>query len=64
MAADELANVRHGAPLPVSVYDALEAGLTAIKIDEARRSRTMIDLTETWARFDAAKLGLPIATEA
>jgi predicted dehydrogenase len=64
MAADVLANVRHGAPLPVSVYDALEAGLTAIKIDEARRSRTMIDLTETWARFDAAKLGLPIATEA
>jgi predicted dehydrogenase len=41
-----------GKRLPVSVYDALEAGLTAIKIDEARRSRSVVDLTETWRQFD------------
>ena len=35
------AHMLRGAPLPVSVVDALEAGLTAIKIDEARRSRTV-----------------------
>ncbi len=54
MAADITKNLLHGDPLPVGVLDALEAGLTAIKIDEARRERKLIDLTETWARFDAA----------
>jgi predicted dehydrogenase len=46
------AHMLRGAPLPVSVVDALEAGLTAIKIDEARRSRTVVDLAETWKQFD------------
>jgi predicted dehydrogenase len=46
------AHLTKGARLPVSVVDALEAGLTAIKIDEARRSRTVVDLTESWKRFD------------
>lgn len=44
-------------PLPVSVVDALEAGLTAIKIDEARRTGQLLDLTESWRRFDAALAG-------
>jgi hypothetical protein len=39
------------------VVDALEAGLTAIKIDEARRSRTVVDLTESWKRFDQGLRG-------
>ena len=36
----------------VSVLDALEAGLTAIKIDESRRTGQVVELTDTWARFD------------
>jgi len=54
MAADVLAHMIDGRPLPVSVIDALEAGLLAIKIDEARHSRQVVGLAETWQRFDAA----------
>jgi predicted dehydrogenase len=54
MAADVLAHMSDGRPLPVSVVDALEAGLLAIKIDEARRARQVVSLVETWDRFDAA----------
>ncbi len=43
-----------GVPLPVSVVDALEAGLTAIKIDEARHAGQVLDLTDVWKRFDKA----------
>ncbi len=57
MAADVLAHLLHGAPLPVSVVDALEAGLLAIKIDEARRTRSVVNLAEVWQRFDAALAG-------
>lgn len=53
MIADIFAHLRDGTDLPVSVLDGLEAGLTAIKIDEARAHRTVIDLTESWARFDS-----------
>lgn len=42
-----------GVPLPVSIYDALEAGLTAIKLDESRKSGQIIDLGPTWERFDS-----------
>ena len=59
MVADILRYLRNEGPLPVSVYEALEAGLTAIKIDDARRSRSVIDLVETWQRFDAARAGGP-----
>ena len=59
MARDIAAHLQTGAPLPVSVVDALEAGLTAIKIDEARLRRTLLDLTETWEKFDAALAGHP-----
>ena len=53
--AEEIKNYfLHATALPVSVIDALEAGLTAIAIDEARISGTVIDLTETWEKFDAA----------
>ena len=57
MVQDLVSHLTHGAALPVSVIDALEAGLTAIKIDEARATRTLIDLAECWQRFDAARLG-------
>lgn len=54
MAADITRNLLEGEPLPVGIIDALEAGLTAIKIDEARRERKLIELGESWARFDEA----------
>lgn len=42
--------------LPVGVVDALEAGLAAIALDEARASGQMVDLTATWARLDGLEL--------
>jgi len=61
MVQDVAAHVLTGAALPVSVIDALEAGISAIKIDEARKTRRVIDLTETWQRFDAARAGETVA---
>ena len=54
MAADVARHLEHGSPLPVSVLDALEAGLTAIKIDESRKEGRVIDLTKLWTQFDEA----------
>ncbi|MEM5475511.1 Gfo/Idh/MocA family oxidoreductase [Pacificibacter sp. AS14] len=42
--------------LPVSVVDALEAGICAMALDQARESGDMLDLTELWQRFDSYKL--------
>lgn len=53
MIADIFAHLQDGHALPVSITDGLAAGLTAIKMDEARRLRQVIDLTETWRRFDS-----------
>lgn len=39
--------------LPVGVIDALEAGLVAIALDDARISGQMIDLAPMWAEFDS-----------
>jgi len=39
--------------LPVGIVDALEAGLAAMAMDEARINNTMIDMRETWAEFDS-----------
>ncbi len=38
--------------LPVGVVDALEAGLVAMALDEARVTGSMVDMTATWADFD------------
>jgi predicted dehydrogenase len=38
--------------LPVGVVDALEAGLAAMALDEARINGQIVDLTDTWAEFD------------
>jgi len=59
MAAELETHFRTGAALPVSVLDALEAGLTALKIDEARKSGQVVDLAELWARFDDYGLASP-----
>ena len=57
MAADVSNHMLHDKPLPVSVVDALEAGLLAITLDEARRTRSVIDMASIWLRFDAALHG-------
>lgn len=54
MAAEIIAHVRDGGPLPVSPLDALEAGILALSMDEARMKRTVVDLRPLWDRFDEA----------
>jgi predicted dehydrogenase len=56
MVADIAAYIDQGVPLKVTVLDALEAGLTALKMDEARVTRSVIDMTETWRKFDSYNL--------
>ena len=38
--------------LPVSILDAMEAGIAAIALDQARTTGQVVDLTETWAQLD------------
>jgi len=54
MAEDILKHMIEGVPLPVSVVDALEAGLLALTMDQAMRTKTVVDMTPIWQRFDAA----------
>ncbi|SEN48686.1 Predicted dehydrogenase [Loktanella fryxellensis] len=54
MAAEVVAHVMHAGPLPVSPLDALEAGILALSMDDARRSRQVVDLRPIWDRYDAA----------
>eukprot|EP00752_Nemacystus_decipiens_P010161 g9054.t1 len=54
MVADIVAFLRGEAvELPVGIVDALEAGLVALALDKARVSGEMVDMSETWAAFDA-----------
>jgi hypothetical protein len=39
----------------VTPYDSLEAGLTVMAIDRAMRERVMIDCTQMWEDYDAAR---------
>ncbi|KMW60717.1 Small Molecule Metabolism [Candidatus Rhodobacter oscarellae] len=62
MARDLMAHMAGHLPdLPLSCIDALEAGLTAMAMDEAMRDEKIVDMAPTWAAFDAA---LGIAEEA
>ncbi|MEF0939939.1 Gfo/Idh/MocA family protein [Rhizobium sp. BR 362] len=54
MAADLIAHVKTGAALPVSTLNALEAGILALSMDEARMKRTVVDLRPIWDQFDEA----------
>ena len=56
MAQDVILHMRDRVKLPVSVLDALECGLTALKLDEARRDRTVLDMTAVWEKFDQISL--------
>jgi predicted dehydrogenase len=60
MARDIAAHLVDGVALPVSVIEALEAGLLALTMDEARRTRSVVDMAPLWARFDAALNGTTI----
>ncbi len=42
--------------LPVSVIDCMEAGLVAMKIDESRVKKQIIDLREMWNKLDSYSL--------
>lgn len=61
MASDIFLHLTQAAPLPVNIVAALEAGLVAIKIEEARRTRRTLELAETWQRFDDALRLSPFA---
>lgn len=55
MCRDVVAYMKGGmAALPLSVKDALEAGVTALAMDRAREERRVVDLTETWNALDMA----------
>jgi predicted dehydrogenase len=41
------------AGLPVSIVDAMEAGVAALALDAARKSGQIVDLTEVWAQLDS-----------
>ncbi|WP_342076945.1 Gfo/Idh/MocA family oxidoreductase [Yoonia sp. SS1-5] len=43
--------------LPLSCIDALEAGVTAMAMDQAMAAGMVVDLADTWAAFDAALAG-------
>ena len=49
--------------LPVSVVDAIEAGISAMALDQARQSGQVVDLTETWAKLDSFNLREMVADE-
>ena len=54
MVADIVAHLNGTKPdLPVSVVDALEAGIAALAVDQARASGQVVQLADTWAQFDA-----------
>ena len=55
MALDLKGALEDDAAFPVSVGEAMEAGLTVMAIDEAAASGETVDLAPLWAEFDAAK---------
>ena len=54
MAEDILKHLIDGDALPVSVTDALEAGLLALTMDQAMRTKSVVDMTPIWQQFDVA----------
>ncbi len=54
MAQDVIDHVVSGKALPVSALDALEAGILAMSMDEARRTKAVVDLRPVWEQYDDA----------
>ncbi len=55
MMAQDINNylLKNNKELPVGVIECMEAGIVAMKIDEARNTGKVIDLTSTWDKFDS-----------
>ncbi|TVS13536.1 MAG: gfo/Idh/MocA family oxidoreductase [Gammaproteobacteria bacterium] len=53
MAADLAATWLDGATFPVTVREALEAGLTVMAADRAAMTQSVVDLDPLWSRLDA-----------
>ena len=54
MCADIAAYLRgQSAGLPVSILDAMEAGIAALALDQARQTGQIVDLGQTWAKLDS-----------
>lgn len=52
MAQEVMDHVLRGGPLPVSPQDAIEAGILALAMDEAREQRKLVDLAPVWEKLD------------
>lgn len=55
MARDLLATLETGAVFPVTPFDAMEAGLTVMAIDQAMAEGVMLDCGPMWAGLDEAR---------
>lgn len=54
MVANILQHLKNAStPLPVSIVDALEAGIAALALDQARINRQVVELGRTWDAFDS-----------
>ena len=53
MVDDILAYMNSRERLPVAITDALAAGLVAMSIDEARKSRSVVCMSDVWEKFDS-----------
>jgi predicted dehydrogenase len=55
MMCNDIARYLRGeaAGLPVSILDAMEAGVAAIGLDQARESGTIVDLSPVWKQLDS-----------
>ena len=49
-----IAHVTKDVVQPVSTLDALEAGILAFAMDDARRTKQVIDMRPIWDRYDNA----------
>lgn len=57
MGRDLAEHLRGARPsLPVSIVDALEAGIGAMAVDQARSAGTVVDLAPLWEKFDSYNL--------
>ena len=54
MVDELLATMLHDAPPPVGLYEGVNAAVTAFAIEEARRTRQVVDLTSWWARVESS----------
>ncbi|MCD7109380.1 Gfo/Idh/MocA family oxidoreductase [Rhizobium sp. DKSPLA3] len=64
MAEDVYKFVTEGQALPVSALNAIEAGILALAMDEARFARKVVDLAPVWAEYDACLHGTTAASSA